>query len=72
MLHFQPVEPRPLIGTNQLRLGAAGQGQEISQVLVADLPGLARLGKLFARILPDGLEQPVARLLALLAPRHYQ
>ena len=56
VLGFEPVHPRYLLRSDQLRLRFLGEGEEVLGVRLFDLPGLAALLELLPGVLVDGLE----------------
>ncbi len=62
MFEIQPVEPREHVGASQPRLGRLGVDKVEAEVPIAHTRSLARLEQFVAGILPDRLQQAVARL----------
>ena len=61
-LRREPRDPRELVGGAEVRAGLLGEGAVVRRVPAPDRVGLARLFEAVLRVLPDRLEQPVARL----------
>ena len=64
VLGLQPVQPSQLSAALQLGRCRLGQREEVSGVPVVRLPPAGALAQTLQRVLPDGLEQPEARLTA--------
>jgi hypothetical protein len=70
VLAGQPFEPDCLIGLFELRPGSPGEGFEVRRVPSANLLLLTALLQFLQRVLADGLEHPVARVIAIRARLH--
>ena len=62
MLGLQPIQPDPLLGTPQLRLGTLRHRQVMPGMTPSYARRLTALFQPFQRVLPDRLEHPEARL----------